>query len=476
MFAQRQVPGQHRAASPEGEPAGTTSQMEQGRHSTSSSAQLIGMLALVPLALWAGRFIATSTVSAAGYFILLPLLLVAAVPLLNFGWEDAQQRRRALQLFAWALLVRLALTVVTNALLDPNTLAPDQVRYHYAGSFLAAEWHGEVDAPPGWFLFPGNPYYYFVGTLYYFLGTSMLLPKLVNAVLGALAVVGLYRITARIATQRAAMIAGTFAAIFPSLVLWSALAIRDAPVVLGLVLCFDAVLDWGTRKRMSAWLVLALGLFLVATLRDYLANLLLASLLMAAVAGQGRSISPRRFLVSVSVLVLLVIGLREMGVIEPLVEQVSLEGLESARQRLTIGSSAFGEGADVGSLGSALLHLPVGMAYFLLAPFPWSVESSLQFAALPEVFVWYALVPFVVIGVRHAFAEHGARLASLFLFITTVTLTYSLVEGNVGTAYRHRAQILIFFLAFAGVGVDLVLERRARANEGEQLAQPAALQ
>ncbi|MCB0218311.1 MAG: glycosyltransferase family 39 protein [Chrysiogenetes bacterium] len=434
------------------------------------------LVVLVPVALWSGRFIAVDTSSAAGYFILLPLLLAFSVPFLIFGGADATQRSYAVRLFVFALLLRVALAAVTTAFIDPNAVAPDQVRYHYAGTFLAQEWHGEIEGPPSWFMNPGNLYYIFVGSIYYVFGSSMLLPKLVNAVAGALAVVGLFRIAGRIATQRAALLAGVFAALCPSLTLWSALAIRDALVVLGLVLCFDAVLDWSERKRLSAWLMLAFGVFLVATLRDYLANILLASLALAAIAGQGKVISPRRFLVSISILVLLVIVLREMGIVEPLVEQVSLEGLESARQKLAIGGSAFGAGSSVGSLGSALLHLPIGIAYFLLAPFPWSVESNLQFAALPEVFLWYGLVPFVIIGIKRAFEQHATRLASLFMFVTTVTLTYSLVEGNVGTAYRHRAQVLIFFLAFAGIGVDVFMERRARSRSRGSLTQPAALQ
>jgi hypothetical protein len=34
-----------------------------------------------------------------------------------------------------------------------------------------------------------------------------------------------------------------------------------------------------------------------------------------------------------------------------------------------------------------------------------------------------------------------------------VTTSYALVEGNFGTAYRHRAQIMPLFFIFAGVGI-----------------------
>jgi hypothetical protein len=52
------------------------------------------------------------------------------------------------------------------------------------------------------------------------------------------------------------------------------------------------------------------------------------------------------------------------------------------------------------------------------------------------------------------------------LLITAgLTLGYSLGEGNAGTAYRHRAQLVCFFLIFAAVGQDDA-RRRVAAGVG----------
>ncbi|MDT5271945.1 MAG: hypothetical protein QOH49_4131, partial [Acidobacteriota bacterium] len=37
---------------------------------------------------------------------------------------------------------------------------------------------------------------------------------------------------------------------------------------------------------------------------------------------------------------------------------------------------------------------------------------------------------------------------------------YSVFQGNVGTAYRQRSQLLVFYFIFVAVGVVLVQERR----------------
>jgi hypothetical protein len=49
-----------------------------------------------------------------------------------------------------------------------------------------------------------------------------------------------------------------------------------------------------------------------------------------------------------------------------------------------------------------------------------------------------------------------------------LTLAYSVFQGNVGTAYRQRSQLLIFYFIFAAVGCELVLELR---DDRRRLAQ-----
>jgi hypothetical protein len=43
--------------------------------------------------------------------------------------------------------------------------------------------------------------------------------------------------------------------------------------------------------------------------------------------------------------------------------------------------------------------------------------------------------------------------------LLVVVSSYALVEGNFGTAYRHRAQIMPLFFVFAGVGLSWLKAR-----------------
>jgi hypothetical protein len=125
---------------------------------------------------------------------------------------------------------------------------------------------------------------------------------------------------------------------------------------------------------------------------------------------------------------------------------------------------------DISRPVNALTYLPIGLVYFLGSPFPWQVLSPRQIMALPDVLVWYALLPPIFVGlmtiIRHRFREATVLLISIALIATL----YSLVEGNVGIIFRHRAQVIVPMMIFAGTGIAI---RRAR-REG-RVAPPVLL-
>jgi hypothetical protein len=55
-----------------------------------------------------------------------------------------------------------------------------------------------------------------------------------------------------------------------------------------------------------------------------------------------------------------------------------------------------------------------------------------------------------------------------------LTLAYSIFQGNVGTAYRQRSQILVFYFIFVAVGAILLKERREERQRQRALARQAA--
>ena len=73
--------------------------------------------------------------------------------------------------------------------------------------------------------------------------------------------------------------------------------------------------------------------------------------------------------------------------------------------------------------------------------------------------IWWSLFPLLVLGLWFTLKYRLRQALPILLFTTMLTLAYSIFQGNVGTAYRQRAQLLIFYFIFAAVGYVLLRER-----------------
>jgi len=124
------------------------------------------------------------------------------------------------------------------------------------------------------------------------------------------------------------------------------------------------------------------------------------------------------------------------------------------------GQSGFGRDVDVSTTSGALSAIPLGAVYLLFAPFPWQLASVRQAITLPEMVVWWAAFPLLVTGLWFTVKHRLRRALPVLVFTAMLTLAYSVFQGNVGTAYRQRSQLLIFYFVFAAVGCELVLELR----------------
>jgi hypothetical protein len=73
--------------------------------------------------------------------------------------------------------------------------------------------------------------------------------------------------------------------------------------------------------------------------------------------------------------------------------------------------------------------------------------------------VGYALMPSLVRGLAAAI-RHRFRLAlPILVFAASLTVAYAVFQGNVGTAYRQRTQITMFYFVFIALGI---VEKRRR--------------
>jgi hypothetical protein len=90
--------------------------------------------------------------------------------------------------------------------------------------------------------------------------------------------------------------------------------------------------------------------------------------------------------------------------------------------------------------------------------------------------LWWASFPLLVLGGWFTLKYRLRQALPILLFTTMLTLAYSIFQGNVGTAYRQRSQLLIFYFIFVAVGFVLLRERREERLRQAFAARQAAQQ
>lgn len=100
-----------------------------------------------------------------------------------------------------------------------------------------------------------------------------------------------------------------------------------------------------------------------------------------------------------------------------------------------------------------IAHLARGISVMLAEPYPWDEGTSPSFRmAQAETIVWYPVLILALVGLVPALRVMRVTLFPL-VFGGAIMLVYALVEGNVGTAYRHRGEFVWVIALLAGLGL-----------------------
>ena len=396
---------------------------------------------------------------------------------------EREQRSFLIKIFVGGLLVRMAVGAVINGFHLQEFFGGDAFTYDFYGQAMLDAYRfnkGVLDSDVQiWASGSGWGMLYLVAGIYAVVGRNMLAVQFFNAVVGAATAPVIYLCARQIFQNlRVAKLAALSVAFYPSLVLWSSQALKDGPIVFILALTMLATLKLGERLSIKYMLVLGFSLFAVLSLRFYVFYMLAAAAGGAFVIGM-RPQTSQSIARTVAIVAALGLGLTYFGVTRMASSTFEQYGTLDAVQRsradlVRSANTGFGRDVDVSTTSGALSAVPLGLAYLLFAPFPWQLVSLRQSITLPEMIVWWGAFPLLIIGIWFTLKYRMRQALPILLFTSMLTLAYSIFQGNVGTAYRQRSQILVFYFIFAAVGAVLLKERREDRDRELRLRRQAA--
>lgn len=290
-------------------------------------------------------------------------------------------------------------------------------------------------------------------------GPSWLYAHVALVLVGVLAVYNVGAIGRAWHSPLAGALAALPVAVYPSFVLVHATLLREAAVLAGITTVARLAIAPPDRLNLPGRAALAgLALALAIPLRLENAPVYAVALVVGAAAWYHRRRSvgwPARLAGAGGVAAAGAVGLA----LAPRV----VDYLARLRRLRTKGQSVYLPEIVPATVPAALAFAPIGAAYFLFTPFPWMLDGR------PSVLVVFveaignlAFAVAAIPGAWYALRRRLPGAAALGVGFVLAALLYGLVEGNVGTAVRHRQMVVWVLYLFGAVGVaDWLTSRRA---------------
>ncbi len=353
----------------------------------------------------------------------------------------------------------------------PVLFAPDEMQYDLSGWLYALYLKGRIPHP--WAGGAVTGIIRLTGACYYLFGRNIMVPKLFVGVVGAWSSVLTALIARQAFSSQVARRAGWLAALFPSLILWSSVLMKDTNTLLSGQVAMLAFLRLRDRFSVGSALLFVLALGEIGLERPY--EIIFVALTVAAsftVRG-GRMFRNLALFVFLSVALFLLIRSTGANTVFGENDASMVDRLISVRAGYAnsqVGSAIHSDLVDTSTPRGLLLWLPIGLVYFFFAPLPFTGTSIISLATTPEMLLFYALVPSLLRALKRELGERRRAFMPLFFYLIVSSLGWSVVISNVGTIYRYRAQVM--FVVLILIAADQV-RRRQLASQPAPALMPA---
>jgi hypothetical protein len=222
-------------------------------------------------------------------------------------------------------------------------------------------------------------------------------------------------------------------------------------------------------------MILIFSLFGIISLRFYIFYMVAVAVVGSFMVGVG-SFNAQSIIRRLAAVFIIGLGITYLGIMNRAAAEIDnigdLEKLQNTRKanataQSDIGKekgSGYGEDLDVSTPEGAISAIPIGLTYLMLAPFPWQIRNLRQLITLPEMILWWASMPLLAMGLYYTIKYQLRSSIGILFFTFMLTIAYSIFQGNVGMAYRQRAQIQVFLFIFVAVGWTIMQEKRENRN------------
>jgi len=347
---------------------------------------------------------------------------------------------------------------------------PDSTNDAVVFEMVAWEWSNmnSVETFPG---FSSSYFYSWILSLIYSItGRDILLSQSLNVLIGVFNIFLVWKITYRLWGWIPAYRSAWVMALFPSVVMYSSITLRESFFIFFLLFGILFVIKYSSSKRFLNFL-LGMMLFFIASMFHFGAIVAVFGFLLYVFYIKfflNNIYSKGINFIQLGLLLLLVvywlasndIYISKFGSTEKLFSESSWLSLQESRSR---GSGTYSSWLSANNFYEFILLIPVRFIYFLFSPFPWDVGKLQHLIGVFDSFLYMYFIFLLWKNRVYLKSKEGAKVVIFILILLLVV--YSIGTSNFGTAIRHRSKFIPLFLILSAPYIKAIRLTKAKEKQ-----------
>jgi hypothetical protein len=292
-------------------------------------------------------------------------------------------------------------------------------------------------------------YAWLISLLYTVTDRSPLMIQGVNVLLGTLIVWNVYRTAWLLWGQNIAVRSAWMIALFPTLLLYSSIILREVATVYPLTLAIYYLVKWDQGNAIRhIFLVAIFGALATAFHSVSFILLLFASMRVLGdwftkiLQRRGRDVLRRS--ISLLIIVGIVVAIYSSGwALEKIgggFGDLYFERIVEVQSGSSTGRAAYLSGFSPDKPMDLVWQGPIRAVFFLFAPFPWDLELWIDGLGFLDAALWSIMSVGLICSLRRILANRSALL--ILVILVGMTVPFATGVSNYGTAIRHRAKLI----------------------------------
>jgi len=294
---------------------------------------------------------------------------------------------------------------------------------------------------------------------YSMFGRSILMAQSLSLLVGIACIIIGWKLANKIWDKHAAKKVAWAIALFPSLVLYSVLVMREVYICFFIIVALHGICDWFKTESLRS-IILAMigfvgGVFFHGSIS---VGAIVFLLIIGYITFKKTFISFYRFHIDYKALMiffLIVLTFQlyisnkfQLSYLGNFKSSSNIDRIMSKADNATRGNASWPEWLVINSKDEIFYKAPLRSLYFTFAPFPWDVKEAKHLIGMFDSFLYMYLAYLILRNLKNILKDPILR--TILLILLCYIFVFGFGVGNFGTGIRHRAKFTIMFILLAG--------------------------